>query len=353
MTSTIPSVGTKVNAATHANATVPGHVPAWSATDVVAYPEAKTERPCTSAAPSSSQPTGFAGWRVLTRAPTPAYDATMAQISGGTYTGVSDGFGNSTTDPTPQPAATAPASHTTAPRTPTRRSTRPGCRWARADASNMAGILGRCRPVNVTGSRYACRAVPYPSMSPPTPSGTSARWLEIRVLGPLEVSVDGVPLIVDTRKALAILALLAVEDRAFARDELAAMLWPESDDESARGALRRTLSVLRSAVGERGIRVDRSSVALDGSASWVDVRVVEAATSSRERSTLLAAAALARGPLLAGFSLRDSVEFDEWRATRATAVERTVSTLLDRLADVLEGAGDHAAAAAAAARRLD
>src|SRR4051794_41706194 len=154
MTSTIPSVGTKVNAATHANATVPGHVPAWSATDVVAYPEAKTERPCTSAAPSSSQPTGFAGWRVLTRAPTPAYDATIAQISGRTYTGVSDRVGDSTTDPTPKPAATAAASHTTAPRTPTRRSTRPGCRCAPADASHMAAGTRPSRPADATGTRH-------------------------------------------------------------------------------------------------------------------------------------------------------------------------------------------------------
>ena len=73
--------------------------------------------------------------------------------------------------------------------------------------------------------------------------------LEIRVLGPLEVLVDGAPARVDTRKALAILVLLAVEGRPYAREELAAILWPDSDDESARGALRRTLSVLRGALG--------------------------------------------------------------------------------------------------------
>jgi DNA-binding SARP family transcriptional activator len=87
--------------------------------------------------------------------------------------------------------------------------------------------------------------------------------LEIRVMGPLEVRVDGRPLIVDTRKALAILALLAVEDRSFGRDELAALLWPESDDTSARGALRRTLSVLRAALDDRWLEVDRTRVSLD------------------------------------------------------------------------------------------
>ena len=55
--------------------------------------------------------------------------------------------------------------------------------------------------------------------------------LSIRLLGPLEVAVAGRPIVVDTRKALAIVALVAAEGRPFARDELAAMFWPEADDE--------------------------------------------------------------------------------------------------------------------------
>ena len=46
---------------------------------------------------------------------------------------------------------------------------------------------------------------------------------------------SGRPIVVDTRKALAIVALVAAEGRPFARDELAAMFWPEADDEAARG----------------------------------------------------------------------------------------------------------------------
>ena len=52
--------------------------------------------------------------------------------------------------------------------------------------------------------------------------------LEIRLLGPLEVMVAGEPIVVDTRKALAIVALVAAEGRPFARDELAAMFWPDA-----------------------------------------------------------------------------------------------------------------------------
>ena len=185
--------------------------------------------------------------------------------------------------------------------------------------------------------------------APPAPD----TGLEIRVLGPLEVRVDGVPLVVDTRKALAILALLAAERRPFAREELAAMLWPESDDASARGALRRTLSVLRSALGDRWLLVDRSTVTLDAAGTWIDLAIVEAADSDTSSAPLREASSVARGPFLSGFSLRDSPDFDDWRATRAVAAERTVARVLDRLASSAEGEGDLPAAVAAATRRLE
>ena len=177
--------------------------------------------------------------------------------------------------------------------------------------------------------------------------------LEIRVLGPLEILVDEAPIRVDTRKALAIVALLAVEGRPYARDELAAMFWPESDDESARGAFRRTLSVLRSALGERWLRVDRSTVALATDGVTLDLARLDAAAARGDRDGLAAAAALARGPFLAGFSLRDSADFDDWRATRAVTVERRVVDVLERLTRLAEAQGDIGAAADAASRLVE
>lgn len=165
--------------------------------------------------------------------------------------------------------------------------------------------------------------------------------------------MDGAPIVVDTRKALAILAILAVEARPFAREELAALLWPEADDESARGALRRTLSVLRAALGGRWLEVGRSAVALPRSAVRLDLAETEAALASGERARQHEAARLARGPFLAGFTLRDSAEFDDWRAARASAAERLVGELLDRLADAAAAAGDTAAALEAARRRVE
>src|SRR4029079_18154617 len=155
--------------------------------------------------------------------------------------------------------------------------------------------------------------------------------LEIRLFGPPEARVNGAPLEVDTRKALAVLAVLATDGRAYARDELAALLWPESDDAGARGALRRTLSVMRAAIDESVLRIDRQRVELDRARCWIDLAEVQRLAATDSTDALGTAADLVGGPFLAGFSLRDSPEFDDWRAARATQVERTVTDVLDRL----------------------
>ena len=177
--------------------------------------------------------------------------------------------------------------------------------------------------------------------------------LSIRLLGPLEIAVAGRPIVVDTRKALAIVALVAGEGRPFARDELAAMFWPEADDEAARGALRRTLSALRTAVGASGLVIGRTQVALDPAASSVDLAEVERLAASSRPTDLEAAAALARGPLLAGFAVRGSPAFDDWQAARAVRLERTVGNILERLAAARLSGGDVGGAVEAATRRVE
>ena len=138
-----------------------------------------------------------------------------------------------------------------------------------------------------------------------TPMAPSARArLEIRLLGPPEILIDGRPLAVDTRKAVAILALLAADGRPYARDELAALLWPESDDMAARGALRRTLSTMRAVIDDGVLRIDRSRVDLDRAQVRVDLVEIEQAAMSGDRRVLTAAADRIRGPFMAGFNLR-------------------------------------------------
>src|SRR4051794_41970992 len=73
---------------------------------------------------------------------------------------------------------------------------------------------------------------------------------------------DGEPVAFDTRKAMALLAHLALADRPRPREALCELLWPNHDLDRARGALRRTLSTLRRAIGEERLDTTADSVAL-------------------------------------------------------------------------------------------
>lgn len=188
----------------------------------------------------------------------------------------------------------------------------------------------------------------------------------IRLLGPVEVRVGGAPLEVDTRKAIALLAYLAVTGRPTSRETLAALLWPEADEAAARGALRRTLSVLNAALGGAALAIDRSSVVLRDEAVDVDLRRFQAALSRARGhghgpdepcppclAALDEAAALDRGEFMAGFALRDSEAFDEWQLAEAEAHRRELAGALERLARGREAARAWEAALAAGRRWLD
>ncbi|MFN2217102.1 MAG: regulator, partial [Anaerolineae bacterium] len=75
--------------------------------------------------------------------------------------------------------------------------------------------------------------------------------LSIRLLGPLQVTLDGEPVTgFESDKVRALLAYLAVEQGApQRREKLAGMLWPDWPERSARTNLRRALANLRKALG--------------------------------------------------------------------------------------------------------
>ncbi len=181
--------------------------------------------------------------------------------------------------------------------------------------------------------------------------------LTIDVLGTPRIEVDGTPLGVDTRKATALLAYLAVTGGAHGRDLLVELLWPDTDRERGRAALRRTLSTLRSALGHRWVVVDRSAVLLEVPDAAVDVRrfraLVATAGSGREAiRALTAAVGLHRGDLLAGFGLRDSVAFDDWQRAAGAELRGELEIALDRLVSALAEAGRADEAIAHCQRRL-
>ena len=190
--------------------------------------------------------------------------------------------------------------------------------------------------------------------------------LTIHLLGAPGIARDGAPITVDTRKATALLAYLAVTGRSHAREALAALLWPEYDDEHARSALRRTLSTLRAALDAPHLVIDRDTVSLvPGAGLWVDVAEFRARMAACRThghpaadvchaclAPLAEAAALYRDDFLAGFTLRDSAEFDDWQFMQAETLRGELVGALEKLARGQSARGDFAGALVSARRWL-
>lgn len=183
-------------------------------------------------------------------------------------------------------------------------------------------------------------------------------YLTISLLGAPTVVLDDVPIQVDTRKAVALLAYLAMSPGPQSREVLAALLWPENDGSSARAALRRTLSALNRALAGHALHIDRAAVCLlDTVDVQVDVtqfrRLVSRAGSNEvDVDQLAEAVALARGDFMAGFALRDSAEFDDWQFFQAEGLRCELAAALDKLITAYVVRGHWDAAISQARRRL-
>ncbi len=163
--------------------------------------------------------------------------------------------------------------------------------------------------------------------------------LSLALLGPPVVTRDGATVSFDTRKATAVLALLAVADRELSRERLAALLWPDADAVRARASLRRTLSVTAAAVGD-GLAVSRASVSLPPGRVSVDVADFESLAAQHTAGSLEQAVRLYRDDFLAGFALRDCPEFDDWQAATADRLRQSLAGTLDRLVAACVADGD-------------
>jgi DNA-binding SARP family transcriptional activator len=187
--------------------------------------------------------------------------------------------------------------------------------------------------------------------------------LRLFLLGAPRIERDGSPVDLDTRKAIALVAYLAIEGQTFRRDSLAGLLWPEHGGDQARGALRRTLSTLKKGMGGEGVEADRATVGLTSDAVWTDAtefrRLIEQSQvpfAEGDPDACLAllerAIQLYRGDFMAGFSLRDSVDFEDWQYFQSESHRRLMTSALERAVECLTMRGRFAEAIDRARRWL-
>jgi DNA-binding SARP family transcriptional activator/tetratricopeptide (TPR) repeat protein len=190
--------------------------------------------------------------------------------------------------------------------------------------------------------------------------------LALYLLGPPRLERDGTAVAMETRKATALLAYLAISGQRHTRDMLAALLWPEYDQAHARATLRRTLSALKDAVGDEQLEIERDTIGLAATAGvWIDAvdfeRLVSAGATHGHSATdicmrcqeeLTQAVALYRGDFLAGFALRDSLSFEDWQFFQQQSLRRELAAALERLTRGHAGLGEYEAAILCARRWL-
>jgi len=189
--------------------------------------------------------------------------------------------------------------------------------------------------------------------------------LDLVLFGPPRALHAGEPLHFERHKTLALLAYLAVTGRPHARDTLAALFWPEADAVQARGGLRRALSEVRDAFGPGILDTGEGCVALAPSILNVDVMQFRAALARVAKHThpddtlcgdcladLTGAVELYQGDFLAGFSLRETEEFDAWQTFTTEALRLEVAAALEQLATGLAARQQPAAALPYARRWL-
>ena len=188
--------------------------------------------------------------------------------------------------------------------------------------------------------------------------------IRISLFGTPAVQRAGAEVHLDTRKAIALAANLAMTDGPQPRDTVAALLWPDADTGAARGSLRRTLSTLKACLGD-GVDGDRQALMLRMDALEIDVvsfrRVLKRAGSHGHPISqvcsdclplLLEAIDLYRGDFLAGFTLRDAPDFHDWQAVQSEALRREMSQALEGASHTLTDQAEFDQAISTAKRLL-
>jgi len=178
--------------------------------------------------------------------------------------------------------------------------------------------------------------------------------LALILLGGFDARLNGHPIAgISYSKMRALLAYLAVErEQDHKREVLAELLWRGNDPKTARGNLRRTLSDLRRALelptGTVLFSADKHTIRLNPDL-FIDALEFSAATSCIAAPTethcapclaqMEHIAGLYRGEFMAGFSLPDCPDFEDWLQVQREALQCRALALLEKLSNCHEQFG--------------
>ncbi|MEJ2558398.1 MAG: BTAD domain-containing putative transcriptional regulator [Anaerolineae bacterium] len=169
--------------------------------------------------------------------------------------------------------------------------------------------------------------------------------LKLFLFGPPRIERGGQRIEIGLNKSTALLVYLAVTKQTLSRDTLATLFWPDVDQRTALGNLRRALYRVNRALHEDVLSTTRKTAELNPQADiWLDSeefqQIVEAcpptpaATQGPDTECtqrLTKAAELYTDHFLTGFTLPDCPAFDEWQFFQAESLHRSLSKVLEQL----------------------
>ncbi|MEM7346030.1 MAG: protein kinase [Chloroflexota bacterium] len=193
---------------------------------------------------------------------------------------------------------------------------------------------------------------------------------KLYLFGPPRLELENESITIPRKKAQALLAYLVMTQQPHSRDALATLFWPDLPQSKARANLRRELARVRSAVDPELLQVDRETMGVErNDALWVDVLHFQAALHKaqacliQENHTvetvcevclphLNEAADYYSDNFLAGFTLPDAPDFDEWQFFQTEELRQLLSRSLRQLLQGYQAQQDPDAALPHARRLL-
>jgi DNA-binding SARP family transcriptional activator len=157
----------------------------------------------------------------------------------------------------------------------------------------------------------------------------------ILLLGPPQIEIDEQVARIKLRKAIALIAYLAVEHREFSREYLATLLWPNLGMNRAMANLRQTISLLRGTFTNGCIITESDQVRLNRNLINLDVDefflLLHKQSVDPRLTCLEEAVVLYRSSFLEGFNLGDCLEFDLWQDTVREKLRLEIDAVLETL----------------------
>lgn len=168
--------------------------------------------------------------------------------------------------------------------------------------------------------------------------------LQASLFGSPQFYLDGKPIVLTRRKIVALLTYLVITTETHSRDALATLFWPENSQSSSRANLRRELSRLRQKIGDAALHITRQEIAIGEVEVVVDVAEFQALVATAKghqhgeedlcadcAAKLQTAVSHYQDDFLAGFTLPDSPEFDEWQFFLREGLRQMLGSSLQKL----------------------